>query len=765
MNAKDEEFFKKLLATFKIEAAEHRQALTAGLLELEKTTASERQKEIIETIFRETHSLKGAARAVNLGEIETLCQSIENVFSSLKRDLVVLSPALFDALHEAINTLDGLLTFTGESETGERFHAADILENLECAARSHPPSMPEAEKRQAEREISPPVPTESAPSFMEPKPALVETVRISTARLNSILLQSEELIFAKLAAAHRVADLKEIHGLMADWKKEWIHIYPEISALLRGWEKTNSRNSSEKRHLAKLQEFLDWNHHHAQELESRTAASAAAFEQDHLVLGRMIDNLLGDMKKTSMFPFHLVLEVFPKLVRDLSREQGKEAELTIQGGEIEIDRRILEEFKDPFLHMVRNCIDHGIETPKERLRKKKAARGVITLAISQIGGGHVEMRIADDGAGIDAAKVKAAAVKLGILSSQAAEALDESGVHTLIFHSGVSTSPVITDISGRGLGLAIVREKVEELGGSIAIESRPGEGTAFRIVLPMTLAAYRGIMVRVNERFFVFPTTNVERVLRIHPGAIRTVENQETIAVNGQAVSLVRLGEALEMPSPSTSAASGPFPLVLLHYGQKRMAFLVDEILEEQEVLVKNLGPQLTRVKNIDGATILGAGKVVPILNVSDLMKSAAQRVAATRPGIPSAAFEEKTGAKQSILVVEDSITARTLLKNILETAGYEVKTAVDGIDAFTQLRTAEFNMVVSDVDMPRMNGFELTAKIRSEKKLAEMPVVLVTALQSREDRERGIDAGANAYIVKSSFDQSNLLEIIRRLI
>jgi two-component system chemotaxis sensor kinase CheA len=372
--------------------------------------------------------------------------------------------------------------------------------------------------------------------------------------------------------------------------------------------------------------------------------------------------------------------------------------------------------------------------------------------------------VSDDGSGIDVAKVREAALKSGSITSEQEKALDEQQVLSFLFHSGVSTSPIITDISGRGLGLAIVQEKVEKLGGTVSVESHPDRATTFQIVLPLTLATFRGVLVRLDEHRFVIPTAHVESVVGVSKEGIKTVENRETIEINGQALSLVRLGNVLELPRRAMGKEeAAKVPALVLSSTGKRIAFLVDEISSEQEVLVKSLGPQLSRVRNVAGATVLGTGKVVPILNVPDLMYSA---VRATSAPLTIAAVEEKMAtARKAILVAEDSITARTLLKNILESAGYHVTTAVDGVDAVTTLRSEEFDLVVSDVDMPRMNGFGLTAKIRADKKLSELPVVLVTALESRQDREHGIDVGANAYIVKSSFDQSNLLEVIRRLI
>ncbi len=324
-------------------------------------------------------------------------------------------------------------------------------------------------------------------------------------------------------------------------------------------------------------------------------------------------------------------------------------------------------------------------------------------------------------------------MKRGTLSEEKARDLTAQEALSLIFEPGVSTSPMITDISGRGLGLAIVREKVDLLGGFLDLKTDAHTGTSFRILLPVTLATFRGVLVRAADQVFVAPTSNVKQVKRIKKDEIKTVENREVISWNGRPLSLVRLDEVLECPHRGQEDdGSDYFPLLILGAAEKYIGFRVDEVLNEQEVLVKPLGKQLPRVRNISGATILGSGRVVAILNVFDLMKSAV-KVAAS-PG--EAATEEKIEVKgATILVVEDSITSRMLLKNILEAAGYQVKTAVDGMEAFTTLRAESFDLVVSDIEMPRLNGFDLTTKIRGNKKLADIPVVLVTALDSRDDR------------------------------
>ena len=377
--------------------------------------------------------------------------------------------------------------------------------------------------------------------------------------------------------------------------------------------------------------------------------------------------------------------------------------------------------------------------------------------------GKVGIIVSDDGAGIATGTLRSAVKKLGLVHGEKAEELDAQELLNSVFQSGVSTSPIITEISGRGLGLAIVREKVEKFGGTVSLTTVPGAGTTFRIILPLTVATFRGILLRVKDRLFIVPASHVERAVRVKRDNIATVENRETIRLNGRPVSLARLSAVLELAGGHPSQdQSAQVQAIVLRAADNSIAFLVDEVIGEQEVLLKGLGKQLSRVRNVAGATVLGSGRVVPVLNVPDLIKSAVRSPAATGVGPEE---EQRPVQRKRALVVEDSITSRSLLKNILEAAGYAVATAVDGLDAFTQLKSGEFDIVVSDVDMPRMNGFGLTEKIRADKQLASLPVVLVTALQSREDRERGIDAGANAYIVKSSFDQGNLLEIMGRLV
>jgi two-component system chemotaxis sensor kinase CheA len=730
----DEEFLRALRATFKVEAAEHLQALGAGLLELEKTAAPEAQLGIIETVFRAAHSLKGAARAINFTAIESLCQSLEGLFAAWKRREILPNPSTLDGAHRILDTMTQALAATPAADRAER-------------PPESPPATAVLEQAQTAN-ARPPIPALTVET---------ETVRIAVSSLDERLLEAEEMLAAKGAGDERVTELGALAGRFAQWRKEWARIQPRTRSL-RQPHRTGVAGAAPDLGLA---DFLDWNHEYLRLLEEKVTALRRTAEQDRLLVGKLVDDLLENSKKLLMLPLATLSTLLSKLVRDLTRDQGKEADFTIRGEEITIDKRILEELKDPLIHLLRNCVDHGIETPDQRRRVGKSQRATITIAVSPANGNQVEISVSDDGAGIDVEAVRAAAARRGLTVPDTADEPGESAALALVFETEVSTSPTITQLSGRGLGLAIVREKAERLGGRVGIESRRGAGTTIRMTVPLTLATFRGVLIECAQRLFIVPTVQVERVVRFRTQEVQTVEGRRTLALNGRAVALVDLAEVLQLPSVLRKAdRPEATPALILAAGEQRVAFAVDTVRDEREVLVKRLGKPLSRVRNIAGATVLGSGELAPILNVPDLLKSARAAGGALRtPAEPSAAPQQ-----QRILVVEDSITSRMLLKGILESAGYDVKTAVDGIDAFTALRAGRFDAVVSDVEMPRMDGFDLTVRIRADRALAQLPVVLVTALESREDRERGIDVGANAYLVKSSLDQSNLLEALRRL-
>jgi len=777
----EEELLKKLREAFKGEAQERLANLSSSLIDLEKGADGEEKARALEVAFREAHSLKGAARSVNLVDIETMCQGIEGVFAAMKRDEVSLSGELFDLLHRCVRAVEdslAVLNGDGPEQMGEIAALVNQLQEVKTGKEVKvaqrrtregpepkeeeklPPKKIEEKSTKEERAKEEPAKEKPTPKLRPSqdvresahKPLASESVRISTSKLDSLFLKAEELVSLKLSSVHHLADLKNVVRSIESWNKRWGEIEPELRLINKmaqegdGWDN--------------LSRFLDWNHDLIRSLGKEIWDLIKGAEKEGRTLGLMVDDLLDDMKRVTMLPFSTLLDIFPRMIREISREQSKEVDLIVEGGEVEIDRRILEEMRDPITHLLRNSIDHGLEAPGKREKQGKPRSGSIHLTVSQTEGGKVEILISDDGAGIDLAKVKEKAASLGVIAEQDMEQFDDRDALSLILESGVSTSPIITEISGRGLGLAIVQEKVQKLGGLLFLDTVPGRGTSFRMELPITIATFRGILVQVADRCFIVPSSNMDRTLRVHMDEVKTVENRTTIPLNGKALSLVDLARVFGLNQEKDKSEREFLTVAVLGSGARRIGFRVDEVLGEQEVLVKGLGKQLRHVRNISGATILGSGRVVPILNVNDLLTSPLDAAAP----VPGAKADEGKEEKR-ILVVEDSITSRMLIKSILEGAGYSVKTAVDGSEAYTTLKTGEFDLVVSDIEMPKSDGFELTKKIRSDKKYAEIPVILVTGLETQEDREKGIDAGANAYIVKSSFDQSNLLEVIKRMI
>lgn len=722
----DPAFRQRLLATFQAEAAEHLQLMGAEADALAHTAGADDQLSRIERLFREVHTLKGAARMVGENDAEGLCHALEQRLSTWKTLGRPLAPGEAASLRQEVS---------------------DIARTLRVTS-----PLP-----------APPAELPSAPAAADRSAAAVAgIVRVPGARLDALLSRSEEIVSAKLTGDQHAAQLTTLSERGLAWRKEVERVRPDLAALRRFVD--TGTVSPIGRELAALLHYVDWTNEYVRELGGDLTRLAARMRHDQRRLGVTLDQLLDDTKEVLLQPFSTLLEAFPSFVQQTARQHGKEIAVDLQGTSTEIDRRVLDEIRDALTHLVRNSVDHGIERPEERRAKGKPPQGRIGIAVQSRAGGNVEILVTDDGRGIDTREVTANARRLGLVAEDAPE-LPEPEALALLFRSGFSTRTEATDLSGHGLGLAIVREKVEQIGGSVSIESQPGRGTLFRLEVPLTLARFRGLFVSAQRHVFALPTAYVERVVRVRADAVRRVKNQELVELDGRTTVVLRLAEALGLAPNHGDATNADQPfLVLLQAGRARIALRVDEVPREEEVVMKNLGRLLRGARQYVGATLAGGGHIVPVLNISYLLDSALrrggrQRVAAVAASRPAAA------RKKTVLVAEDSITSRSLLKGILQAAGYDVRTAVDGADALTILKFEPVDLVITDIQMPRLNGFELTARIRSDQALSTLPVILITSLASREDKERGVDAGANAYIVKSSFDQSDLLEAIGRLI
>jgi two-component system chemotaxis sensor kinase CheA len=417
--------------------------------------------------------------------------------------------------------------------------------------------------------------------------------------------------------------------------------------------------------------------------------------------------------------------------------------------------------KDPLTHLIRNAVDHGIEPPTVRESVGKPRQATIRLCVEQ-SGNNILIEVSDDGCGIDLEAVQRSAIEKNLISTSRAASLSEDETLNLIFESGLSTTKKVTEFSGRGVGMDVVRNNMEKIHGTIQVTTKPGQGTCFRLHFPLTLATSQILLVEVAGQIMAIPMSNVERILNIKAGTIYAIQGKPAITFAGQPLPLVSLAHLLKLPqSEQRITKEAQIPVLILGVAEKRVALQVDGFLNTMETVIKNLGRQLRRVRHVAGATILGDGRLVIVLNSVDLMNS----IFTGQGYSGSLIVETEPVRRYRLLVVDDSITTRTLQKYILEKAGYEVISASDGEEAWDFLERENVDLIISDVNMPNMDGIELTKAIKTNQTTANLPVILVTSLGDTQDRLRGMEAGADAYIIKTNYDQNEVLETIKHYI
>lgn len=722
---------QRLLASFRLEAEERLGILADGLANWREAGAS---SESIESLFREVHSLKGASRAAGLAPIERLCHAWESLLGVVRRGQLSLTPERVELCRHALKAVQKLHA----GHPLEEHEQAGLIDSLEAAALGETVSLPET-------------PPSTPPIAPDPS-----TVRVSTQRLDSLLFQSEALLQHKLEAQAHVLNLKAHAAAFEPQRSKGLLSGGALKQLREGLDELpeNARDS-----LKTVLDYLDWS---LAQLD-RLHFSATRLEKTgkHLAQGltQLSESLFSELQAVLLLSGSSLLTGLPDMLQDLASQAGKRVELQVRGESLQVDKRILDELRTVLTHLLRNAIDHGLETPEQRRQAGKAPVGLLQVELLQESADRFELRVSDDGRGIDLEQLKRRAVASGLHTAEQASALTDSEALALIYCSGLSTSAIITDLSGRGLGMAIVLEVVERLGGRIELDST-AQGSCFHLHLPLSLSTFRAVIVRNAERVFAIPALAVERCLRLPSSAIRNLENRPSVVLEGAVLPVWPLADVLGLASLDRSASE--LTLLVLKVRGERFALLVEALLGDQEITVKSLGRQLLRVRNLLGATVLGDGQLVPILHPADLYRSALETAGSS---LSQQNQQRSAVAPQRLLIAEDSFTSRGLLKAILEGAGYQVATANDGLEAWNALKQGQFDLLVSDVEMPRLDGFTLTSRIRADRELADLPVVLVTALHSAEDRARGLEAGANAYLVKSGFDQESLLDAIRRLI
>ena len=687
------------------------------LLELERGPAARVGERVIAELFREAHSLKGASRAVNLTEVEALSHELESLFAGM-RGASADPPA--DVLQHAYQTLDSIAAAVDRDAT---------IQAAEAPTGESPP---------------PPDGDEPGEALIPRHRASPGSVRVATDKVDALMADVGELLIGRTSAQRRVADVRALEAALDDWESSWRsprrHLPGQDGAdgAAETPDDPGMRLRAVRRDVAALRRLLD--------ADARRSARIAA-------------DLQEDVRRIRMQPVSTLFQPFPRMVRDLARDHGKEVSLSISGGDVEVDRSIIELIADPLTHLLRNSVDHGIEAPELRAGAGKRVAGTVSLS-ARHRGDRLVIEVADDGMGIDLDAVRSRAVEHGLLTAANAGELSDRQAMSLIFRAGLSTSRVVTDLSGRGVGLDVVRETAERLHGSVDVESRRGVGTTFCLSLPLSISSMQCLLVDARGQTFALPVSHVERALRVRPEEIRRAEGRDTVRLDGRPIVLARLADLLGLGSAGNGHdGGGTRTVVVVGSRGRHAAFLVDALTETCEAVVISLPDPLHRVRHVTGATILGSGRVAMILSPTDLMASVEQ---AAGPAPAAAAVPDVR--PPTILVVEDSITTRTLEKNLLEAAGYRVRVAGDGAEGWSILQSGGCDLVIADVEMPVLDGLELTARVRADPRHRELPVVLVTSREEPADRERGIQAGADAYIVKGALDQAGLLDTIRRL-
>jgi len=722
---------------YKTTSEERLQKLEAGLLQLEKHP---NDKTILEQLLREAHSLKGDSRTAELENVESLTHVVEDILLGIKRQQIVLTQQVSDRLYEGLDAI-ALLVHEAVTSQQSNVNTAQVLEQLMTVAAPATPEFLSVSPETPSDRISV-TPDSLTPSLGVNQPYNIDTIRVHTRELDALMTQAEELTVTKIHIAHATAQIEELARLWNKWKAFY----------------KKQRRQSPSLVANPYQESIE---------KAIDTLSVLAGENS-AKLDLIAEDLREKIRTLRLLPLSTLFQLFPRVVRDLARQQAKEVELIIEGEETTADKRILEEIKDSLMHLIRNCVDHGIETPAEREKLGKPAVAKIWLRGYQTSN-NIIIEIADDGRGLDIEKIKQTAVKRKLYHPEELEIMTPSQIYSLIFEPGFSTRTFITEISGRGIGLDVVRTNVERLKGTIQIESIPNQGCTFRLQLSTSLATLNVLLLKVQGIIHAIPMEYVAASLLIAQDEISTIEGRETITRDGQSIPVENLADLLHLSNSPAFASIAKIEqqtsdlraCILLKVGEEQAGFFVDRLLDTQEVVLKSQSQLLQRVRNITGATILPSGEVCMILNPPDLLKSLKQQ---TQSSVPKK-LRKSNQRKPVILLVEDSIYVRTQEEKLLEKAGYEVVTAIDGLDGYHQLKSRSFDAVISDVEMPNLDGFSLTTKIREHQEYKDLPIILVTTLNSDEDKRRGADAGADAYILKGKFNQKALLETLKRLV
>ena len=711
----------ELLATFRAEVEERLASLQSGLLRLE---ASGAPKQIISGLFRDAHTVKGSARMLGLEGVLHVSHGIEDLLGALRDGRFVVRRDLVDLL---LASCDGI----GRALPGEGSIGDEALEPLTAALRravdgEDPVAVPDL------LPLTLPVQAVAVEDSPSRPTGTHDSVRVAASKVYDLL----DAVGEADLGARRVEQTTGLLLALAAEQARWV-------AELR---KTKDLSPDLELALHRLTGT-------GEELVGTVRGLRELVEGHRGGMALVRDGVMG----LAMVPVRRVFAALPRILRDVAAATGKDVRLETSGEDVELDKQVLDGVADALKHLVINAVDHGCEDAGTRLAHGKPPQAVVTVSARSVGG-TVVLEVSDDGAGVNEDAVRSKACLLGLLPADST--LTGPPLLNLLFTPALSTTSAVTETSGRGVGLDVVREAVEELGGSVEVRSELGAGTSFVLTLPIALGVLRCMVARVGEERYAIPVPGVVESLSLRDAEVHTLAGATVVVRHGVSIPLLDLGAALgleRLPGEQPRAA------LLVRHASSQVAWAVDRLEGESELVVKDLGSFLGRVPCIAGATIDGDGSVVCLLDLRELAERTVGRslAAPTEVGRRTA----PAGRRPRVLVVEDSVGVRELERVILEGAGYQVETAVDGLDGASRLRDDPADLVLSDVEMPGMDGFDLTRRIRATKGWENVPVIIMTSRGEDHARQAGLDAGCSAYLLKNEFDQEQLVQTVRRLV
>lgn len=744
-----------LLQLFRVEAENQAEVLTAGLLELERTPTA---AEPLESCMRAAHSLKGAARIVDQNAGVRVAHAMEDCFVAAQRGELILTAAHVDAL---LNGTDLLLRIaqTPEAEMTQ-WEGAKQPEVDTLVARLAFGARPTTDAALTETSFS--APLRIAAPVRAPDPEARTPVsnahgrepadrvlRITADNLNRLLaLAGESLVESRWLKpfSGSLLRLKRAQDQLAHSLEHFRELLPEMAADER----------LQAAHADLHRQVID-----CRRLTVERLVEVEMFERrsTHLAHRLYDEALAGRMR-----PLADSLHGFPRLVRDLARELGKEARLEIVGETTSVDRDVLEQLEAPLGHMLRNALDHGIESPADRQAAGKPREGRIRIEAHHTAG-LLQIAVSDDGRGIDLDHLRGAIVTRALTTAETAAQLSETELLEFLFLPGFTMKETVTEISGRGVGLDVVHAMVKRVRGTVRITLQPGQGARFLLQLPLTLSVVRTLLVEIAGEPYAFPLAYIVRTLKVPRDKLELLEGRQHFPFEGRPIGLVTAHQVLGQGAGDPG--SSEMPVIMIGGANGHFGLVVDRFLGERELVVQPLDPGLGKIKDILAAALMENGAPVLIVDVEDLTRSVEKLIASGRLSrVHDVLGTGETRARRKrVLVVDDSLTVRELERKLLGHRGYDVDVAVDGMDGWNAVRSGDFNLVITDIDMPRLDGIELVALIKKDPRLKAIPVMIVSYKDREEDRRRGLEAGADYYLTKGSFHDETLLQAVVDLI